>query len=464
MSQTERQPPATSTAAWVEPSRTHALYERARSIIPGATQLFGKRQEMFAPGQWPAYFAEARGCEVVDLDGNRYIDMCTSGIGATLLGYADPDVSAAVVRAVETGVMCMQSPPAEVELAELMLQIHPWAEQVRFGRLGGESMTIAVRIARARTGRDRLAFCGYHGWHDWYLAANLLTAEDGGDSGFVDRLGGGHLLPGLPPAGVPRGLAGTALPFTYNRIDELKAIVDRHGPELAAIVMEPTRSADPEPGFLESVRELADRCGARLVFDEISIGWRLCLGGSHLKYGVEPDIAVFAKTTGNGHPIAAVIGRSDTMAAAQDTFLSSSLWTEAVGPAAALATINKMKRIDVPAHVDRIGRRLRDGLATIAAGHGVPLGFTGHPAITFFTFGHPKSIALQTLWTARMLPRGFLMCSGFYPMLAHEDRHVDACLEACEPVFAELADAIRDDDIEARIGGPVKRAGFHRLA
>ena len=447
------------TANMSNRSTSLRLYEKARKMIPGGTQLFGKRQEMFAPQQWPTYFAEARGCTVVDIDGNAYMDMCTAGIGATVLGYADPDVTAAVVARIQKGTMCMLSPPEEVELVELMLEIHPWAQMVRLGRTGGESMTIAARIVRARTGRDKIAFCGYHGWHDWYLAANLSV-----DGNAKDRLGQGHLLSGLKPAGVPKGLAGTALPFTYNKIDELKAIVDRHGNELAAIVMEPTRSVPPESGFLESVRELADHCGARLVFDEISIGWKLCLGGAHLKYGIEPDVAIFSKSTGNGHPIAAVVGNADTMQAAQDTFISSALWTEAVGPTAAVATIKKMKRVDVPSHIDRIGRLARDGLSELGATHGVPFGVTGHPAMMSFDFDHPEAAAIQTLWTVRMLDRGFLVSGGFYPMLTHEQEHVERFLEACDPVFAELGDAIQQEDLEARIGGPVKHTGFQRLA
>ena len=203
------------------------LYEHAKTMIPGGTQLFGKRQELFAPQQWPTYFSQAHGCEVVDLESNRYIDMCTVGVGATVLGYADPDVTAAVIERIKKGVMCMLNPPEEVELAQLLLKIHPWAQMIRFGRMGGETMTLAVRIARASTGRDKIAFCGYHGWHDWYLAANL---PDDSNADMEDRLGDYHLLPGLTPTGVPKGLRGTMLPFAYNKIDQLKAIVDHEGP------------------------------------------------------------------------------------------------------------------------------------------------------------------------------------------------------------------------------------------
>jgi len=408
---------------------------------------------MFAPEQWPAYYREARGCEIVDLEGRRFLDMSLGGILSTLLGYADPEVNAAVTRRIDLGAMSTLQTHDEVELARELLEIHPWAQQARFTRGGGETMAVAVRIARAATGRDTVALCGYHGWHDWYLAANL-SAADGLD---------GHLLPGLDPAGVPRGLADSALTFRYNRLDELDAILSQHAGTLAAVVMEPTRYTDPEPGFLEGVRERCDRHGVRLVFDEISVGWRLCLGGAHLKHGVEPDLAVFAKALGNGFPIGAVIGRSGTMEACQRSFISSTFWTEGVGPAAALACVRKMRRLDLPAHLAAIGGLVREGWSRLGERHGLPVKVGGRPEMALLAFEHPEAAALLTLMTARMLRRGFLAAGGFNAMLAHEPRHVDAYLAALDEVFAELADAVAQGDVASRIGGPVKHSGFARL-
>lgn len=435
------------------------LYRQARKLIPGGTQLLSKRPEWFAPEQWPPYYSEAKGCEVIDVDGNCYIDMSLSGISACLLGYNDPDVTTAVVRRVEKGSMCTLNSPEEVEVARRLVELHPWSDCVRYARTGGESMVVAVRIARAHTGREVVAFCGYHGWHDWYLAANLrVETARGGDSLQ------GHLMPGLEPLGVPAGLAGTALPFRYNHLDELQDIVKKQGSRLAAVVMEPTRSESPEPGFLEGARQLCDEVGAVLVFDEISVGWRLHLGGAHLRYGVDPDIAVFAKSLGNGHPMAAVIGRSDTMQAAQGSFISSTYWTEGVGFAAALATLEKMKKVDVPAHVERIGLRFREGVERLAKKHGVPLRFAGHPAVTALVFDHPEALALQTLLTVRMLAEGILAAGVLSATLAHTEQHVDTYLEAADKIFPELAQAVEKRDIEKRIGGPVRHAGFGRLA
>lgn len=436
--------------------KAQAMYREAKSLIPGGTQLLSKRPEMFAPDQWPSYYEQSIGCEVVDVAGRRYTDMSFNSVGACLLGYADPDVNGAVMRRVTLGQVSVLNPAEEVELARLLMKIHPWAQHARFARSGGEAVAVAVRIARAATGRDVVAFCGYHGWGDWYLAANL---------GANNKLNG-HLLPGLSPTGVPSQLAGTAHPFTYNKLDELAAIIREHGKNLAAVVMEPTRSVDPDPGFLEGVRELCDKSGARLVFDEVSIGWRLCLGGAHLKYGVTPDMAVYAKAIGNGFPISAIVGKANTMAAAQDSFISSSFWTEGVGVAAAVATVKKLMRIDVPAHVKRIGEKHRAGLHTLAKAHGLPVKTSGHPCFGVFSFDVPgqDAAALMTLYTVTMLTHGYLAGAGFYPMLSHEDRHVDACIAAADKVFAEIADAVKKNNVKGRIGGPVKHTGFARLA
>ena len=435
-------------------SKTREQYSRAKQIIPGGTQLLSKRPEMFSPGHWPAYYEQAIGCEVVDTSGRRFIDMSSNGILACLLGFADPDVNAAVIRRVHLGSMSTQQTHDEVRLAELLTEIHPWADMARFARTGGEAAAASVRIARASTGREKIAICGYHGWHDWYLAANL------GESDSLD----GHLLPGLEPSGVPKSLRGTTLPFRYNQLDELDAIIDKHGVELAAVIMEPTRQTPPEPGFLEGVRERATRIGARLIFDEISVGWRLCLGGAHLKFGVDPDMAIFAKTISNGFAMSAVIGTAETMSAAESSFISSAYWTEGIGPAAAVATIEKMRRLDIPSHIVDIGSQFRDGWLALGDRTGVPVTASGRPDAVLTGFDHPDANALMTLFTTRMLDHGFLAASGFNPTLAHKPSHVDQCLTAAETVFAEINEAIERDDVMQRIGDRPQHTMFARLA
>ncbi len=434
-------------------NHTQSLYNDARRLIPGGTQLLSKRPEMFAPERWPAYYSEAHGCEVTDLDGRKYLDFTHNGVGACLLGYAHPRVSAAVVDRIQRGSMSSLNNPEEVALARKLIDLHPWAEQARFTRCGGEALAVAVRMARAATGRDIIAFCGYHGWSDWYLAANLSA----------DQALDGHLLPGLSPAGVPRGLQGTAIPFGYNRLEELAVIVRDHGRNLAAVVMEPTRNTPPLPDFLSGVRQLCDDCGARLVFDEVTTGLRFRQGGKHLDYGVMPDMAVFAKALGNGHPIGAVIGLATTMEAAQQTFISSTYWTEGVGPTAALATLAVCAEVDVAGHVRHIGEAFRDGWQSLGKKRGLSIALGGYPALTTVTFAHKDAAALMTLFTVRMLDHGFLAGSGFYPTLAHQPEHVDAFLTAADRVCLELVESIEKGDVQARLGSPVKHSGFARL-
>jgi glutamate-1-semialdehyde 2,1-aminomutase len=433
---------------------TQDRYKEAKQRIPGGTQLLSKRPEQFAPDQWPAYFREARGCEVWDLDGRHYYDLSLNGIGACLLGYRDPDVTQAVLRRVNLGTMSTLNPPEEVELADLLCEIHPWAEQARFARSGGEIASVAIRIARATTDRSVVAIGGYHGWHDWYLAANL---------GQDDSLRG-LLLPGLEPLGVPRELRGTVLTFHYENWEEYQRILDEHGDRLAAVIMEPCRGHDPEPGFLEFVREGAHNCGALLIFDEISIGWRLALGGAHLSFGVEPDMAIFAKALGNGHPVAAVIGTRDAMEGAHSSFISSTYWTESVGPAAALATVRKMQNLDVPAYVARVGEMVIESWQHHGKKQGLPVVTgEGYPCLAHLRFEHELAHELRTLYTQLMLERGFLAGTAIYATLAHTDAVIALYCEAIDEVFGEIAGALAAGDVQARLKGPVAHTGFMRL-
>lgn len=430
------------------------LYDIAKKRIPGGTQLLSKRPESYAPGQWPAYFSRAKGCEVWDLDGNRYYDFASGGIGACLLGFADPDVSEAVKRRIDNGSMCSLNPPEEVELAERLCQLHPWADQARFTRSGGEACAVAVRIARATTGRSAVVICGYHGWHDFYLSANL--GED-------DSLRG-HLLPGLEPSGVPGELRNTALTFGYNDTAAFLAALDRCGDNAACVIMEPCRHGDPQPGFLETIRAETSKRGIVLIFDEITIGWRLAYGGSHLKLGVNPDIAVFAKALGNGHPIGAVIGSAAAMEGAHKSFISSTYWTESVGPVAALASLEKMRRVDAHRHVARIGERISGYWQSGARRHRLPLtAGEGYACLAQFAFNHPLAAELKTLYTQLMLERGFLASAYLFPTAAHDEALADRYGAAIDEVFGILADSLREGNTAALLKGPVVHSGFRRL-
>ena len=427
------------------------LWNKAKTIIPGGTQLLSKRSEMFLPEQWPSYYKKAKGVDIWDLDNNHYIDMSIMGVGTCILGYADDDVNNAVKTAVDMGSMSTLNCPEEVELAELLLKLHPWSDMVRYAKTGGEAMAVAVRIARAYSKKDTIAFCGYHGWHDWYLSANLA------DDNSLD----GHLLPGLEPAGVPRGLKGSAIPFNYNKIEELEKLVENN--DVGVIVVEPIRHHEPEHDFLKNVRRIADEIDAVLIFDEITSGWRINVGGAHELYNVRPDIAVYGKGMSNGFPMAAVIGKGEVMDAAQNSFISSTYWTDRIGPVASITTLNKMSDDNVPAHLINIGNLISKGWKKLANSHDLKVDVMGIPPLTTFIFNHEESQALHTLFTQEMLNRGYLASKSVYVSYSHTEKHVDEYLESVDEVFGIIEKTIEKNNIYEILKGPVAHTGFKRL-
>jgi len=434
--------------------KSQDLYKKAKTMIPGGTQLLSKRPEMFLPDLWPAYYEKAKGCEVWDIDGNKYVDMSLMGIGSCILGYADPDVNRAVISAVKKGSMTTLNPYEEVELAELLLKLHPWADMARFTRSGGEAMSVAVRIARAATKKDVVLFCGYHGWHDWYISANLT------DDSSLD----GHLLPGLGPNGVPRALKGTSLPFAYNDIKAFKKLISENKDKVGVIVLEAIRSVPPEDEFIKVLRETATKENIVLIVDEITSGFRLNLGGAHLLYGIKPDIAVFAKGMSNGYPMAAIIGKRSVMDKAQDSFISSTYWTERIGPVAAIAAIKKMKDKNVQEKLVLNGKKIKKGWLQAAEDHGLDIHVSGIDPLAHIEFKHEKPLVLKTLFTQSMLGSGFLATNGYYASFAHKSRHIKAYIEACGKAFSLLAKAVKSGNPEKYLKGPVCHSGFKRLA
>jgi glutamate-1-semialdehyde aminotransferase len=426
-------------------------WKKAKELIPGGTQLLSKRPEMFLPNQWPAYYKKAKGIEIWDLDGNKYKDMTIMGVGACTLGYADPDVNTAVINMVQNGNMATLNNPEEVELAELLIKIHPWAGGVRYVRTGGEAMSVAVRIARAYAKKDKLAFCGYHGWHDWYLSTNIA------DSTNLNQ----HLLSGLAPNGVPKGLAGSSIPFEYNKIEQLEEIISKN--DIGVIVVEPYRHEDPKDDFLQKIRRIADEIKAVLVYDEITIAWRLIVGGIHKKFNITPDIAVFAKAMSNGYPMGAILGKKAIMDAAQTSFISSTYWTEGVGPTAAIATINKMQKQNVPQHLDFIGGLIAQGWKKIAEENDINIKILKPNALVTFSFDYPNALELSTLFTQEMLEKGFLATNSVYVSYSHQKSDIDEYLTCVDDAFKKIHTGIENNSIKNMLKGPVKHSGFQRL-
>lgn len=430
------------------------LYRKAKKLIPTGTELLSKRPEMFLPELWPSYYKKAEGCKVWDLDNKQYYDFAQMGVGSCTLGYADIDINNAVIDAIKNSSMCTLNSYEEVELAERLIGLHkPWAERARFARSGGEACAIAIRIARAKTGRNKVAFCGYHGWSDWYISANI------GDETRLDE----QLLPGLKPTGVPRTLQGTAVPFLYNNLDSLEDLVQKYPDDIAAIIMEPRRGEELQEGFLEGVRSIADRIGAVLIFDEITAGFRLCLGGIHKLYDVYPDMAVFGKALGNGFPITAIIGTKDVMDAAERSFISSTFWTERIGFAAGVATLKKMEDINSPQILINYGDKIVNALTTAAQNNKLKLCVSHITPLAHIDWDYENGLAIQTLYAQIMLDRGYLVSSAIYATVAYDDEIINKFAKDTEEAFEIIAEAIKENTVEEQLRGPVKQSGFARL-
>lgn len=434
-----------------EMSTGEKLWSRARRVIPGGNHLLSKRAEMHLPRGWPSYFSRTSGCQVWDLDGQPYWDLGFMGIGTNILGYSHPAVDEAVAKVVAEGNLSTLNCPEEVLLAEKLVELHPWADMARFTRSGGEAGAVAVRIARAATGKDGVAICGYHGWHDWYLSANLEQETA------LDQ----HLLRGLEPNGVPRQLAGLVRPFSYNNADELQALLASG--EIGTIFMEVERSTPPAKGFLEKVRHLASKYGAVLVFDECTSGFRRVLGGLHMFYGVDPDIAIFGKTLGNGYAINAIIGRRAVMESAQSTFISSTFWSERIGPTAALATLKVMSELDAPGMVHDIGLAVRELWEASAIEARIEIDVRGLPALNTFAVSGFEPAEVKTFFTRKLLEHGFLASSSLYACVAHTQEVLASFMEPWEQTLSDLA-RIDPKDLGSLLPDGVAQSGFQRLA
>jgi len=427
------------------------LWKRAKQIIPGGNMLLSKRPEMFLPDNWPSYFSKAKGCNVWDLDNNKLTDMSIMGIGTNILGYGNDEVDQAVLSTISKGNMSTLNCPEEVYLAEKLISMHSWADMARFARSGGEANSIAIRIARAYSGKDNIAICGYHGWHDWYLSANLSSIKE------LD----GHLLPGLEPKGVPRGLVDTAHPFSYNDIEQLEELI--FNKDIGVIKMEVSRNTGPKDNFLGKVRRLATDNNIVLIFDECTSGFRETFGGLHLKYNVEPDIAMFGKALGNGYAITAILGRREVMQAAQSTFISSTFWTERIGPTAALKTLEVMEKNKSWEYITSQGKKIRNGWKNLANEYDLDIDFWGLDALTGFSFSSKNSLKYKTYITQEMLKNKFLASNSVYVCTEHTDEIIENYFELLQPIFKVISECEDGKDIDGLLESPVCHSGFKRL-
>ena len=433
-------------------SNGQKLWKKAKNIIPGGNMLLSKRTEMFHPLKWPAYFDKAKGCNIWDLDGKKYIDMSLMGVGTNILGYANEEVDNYVKLNLDKSNMSTLNCPEEVWLAEKLVEMHPWSEMVRFARTGGEANSIAVRIARAASGKDSIAICGYHGWHDWYLASNISNTENLKD----------HLLPGLEANGVPKELMNTTFPFHYNDLDGLKKIISENN--IGVIKMEVIRNLKPSNNFLKEVKELATKNNIVLIFDECTSGFRENFGGIHLNYKVNPDIAIFGKALGNGYAITAVVGTKNVMEAAQRSFISSTFWTERIGVSAALKTLEIMEKKKSWEIITNVGKKIKSIWSDISDEYNLSINISGLSSLSSFNFVSQNNLKYKTLITQEMLKNNILASNSVYTSIAHTNECLDKYSYHLNEIFKIIKSCENGiNNIDKLIEGPICHNGFYRL-
>ena len=428
------------------------LLKKAKKIIPGGNQLLSKRSEMFLPGLWPAYYKSSKGCIVTDLNNKKYYDFAGMGVTACILGYADKDVNKALNYGLKNGSMSTLNSPEEVQLAKELIKIHPWADMARFSKSGGEACLIAIRIARAYSKKEKIAFCGYHGWHDWYMAANLNDKKN------LDE----QLLPGLGSKGISKSFKNSIYSFNYNDIKSLEKVFSKNKNNIGIIIMEPMRFTKPKNNFLQKVKKLAKKNGAILIFDEITSGFHENLGGLHLKLKVNPDMAIFAKALGNGYPISAVIGKRSIMNCAQSTFISSTMWTERLGFIAGVTSLKKMQKLKVQKKLVKFGKKIKKGWQEAAKKSGIKILVSGLDSLPNFKFDYKNRLEISTYFTQEMLDLGFLAKEALATTNAYNDLIITKYLNAVYKVFKKI-NFFLIKKIKLPLKGPLKHSTLKRL-
>ena len=425
------------------------MWKRAKNVIPGGTMLFSKNPDLFLPKFWPAYFEKTKGCNVWDLEGRKYFDFSMMGVGTNILGYSRKEVDDAVRKVIDKGNMSTLNSKEEILLAEKLIEMHPWAGKVRFARTGGEAAAIAVRIARAATGKDQVAICGYHGWHDWYLSANLSDSQNLNS----------HLMRNLPIEGVQKNLKNSVFVFEYNNFDQLKKIVSQNN--IGTVIMEVSRNEPPKKNFLENVRKLTKNKNIVLIFDECTSGFRETFGGLHLKYKVSPDIATFGKALGNGYAINAVVGRDSIMNYAHSTFISSTFWTERIGSVAGLKTLEIMEKIKSWNVISSLGKKVKTNWESLAKKNNIKLKIQGLNALPRFDFENKNNLYYKTFISQEFLKKNFLVSNSIYLCTKHNMKIFNNYFDILDSVFFKISRSINDNiDPQKLLSGPVCIGGI----
>ncbi len=424
-------PPVPARIQSVDRSRT--LLKKAQALIPGGSQTLSKGPTQFVQGVAPAFLVKGKGCHVWDLDGNEYLDS-TMALGPVILGYGDPQVDEAVERQLKEGVSFSLPHPLEYELAQLLQEIIPCAQMVRFGKNGSDATSGAIRLARAYTGREFVACCGYHGWQDWYIGTTTRHQ------------------------GVPQAVRNLTIPFEYNNLESLQRIFAQHPGQVAACILEPMGVVEPRDDFLKKVQALAHQEGALLIFDEMLTGFRFALGGAQEYFGVVPDLSCFGKAIANGFPLSAVVGRGECMRFFEETFFSFTFGGEALSLAAAKATLQKMRRENVVAHLWSQGKKLKDGFDVLARHYRLEslvscVGLAPRTVIQFKGKNEQESLLFKSLFQQECIRRGVLFTGAQNPSYSHGDQEVDQILRVYRSALEVLAQGITQGNLFDRLQG-----------
>tara|TARA_B100001175_G_scaffold251358_1_gene218717 strand:- start:29280 stop:30572 length:1293 start_codon:yes stop_codon:yes gene_type:complete len=400
------------------------LYNYAKLIIPGGNSLFSKRSELHLPNLWPAYYSKAKDTFLWDLKGTKYLDMFCA-VGTNVLGYANTKVNKSVKDKINSSNMSTLNCPEEVFLAKEIIKHHPWSAMAKFTRGGGEANSVAIRIARSNTKRMNVAFCGYHGWHDWYLSSNMNSNKNLDD----------HLMPGLNFDGIPYNLKNTSFPFPYNDFDYLSKLIKRKN--IGIVKMEVMRNINPQDNFLQEVRNICNKKKIILIFDECTTGYRENMGGIHLKFKVNPDMAIFGKAIGNGFAINAIIGKKNIMKKAENTFISSTFWGERAGYVAGLSTLKEFKRLNVFKKVNENGKNIKKIWLELSHKYDVPITIRGSNAIPSFEFSN-NNLLNKTYLTQEMLINNILATNMIYINIFHSAKRIEKYKKVLDKIFSNI--------------------------
>lgn len=427
------------------------LWKYAKSIIPGGNMFFSKNSENFLPDQWPSYYSRSKKCFIWDLDKKKYLDMSLMGVGTNILGYANNKIDNKVILAIKSGNMTTLNSYAEVEFSEKLLSINEWAEKVKICKTGADANSISIRLARAATGKTKVAVCGYHGWHDWYLAANLKNKNN------LDA----HLLKNLNPLGVPLNLKNTIYTFEYNNFKQIDEIVKKHN--LAAIKIEVKRNYDPKNQFLEKIRKLASKNNIVLIFDECTSAFRETFGGLYKKFNVVPDIALYGKALGNGYPITAIVGKREIMDFAQETFISSTFWSDKIGPVAGLETLREMERIKSWKIISNIGKKIKKKWLQISKENDLDIEVRGIESLPNFYFKEKNNLIYKTFITQEMLKKNIIAGQSIYVCVDHDEVNLERYFDNLNEIFKIIKKNNNNDKLKKLLNGPVCNSDFQRM-